>query len=192
MLPSIYVKLTASDNEYLAYPAFGLLEVLELGSNGSIICANFRPLHNGKLSGYGQVKNPVFEYSPAIAQSGSSAVADLVQRQRAGDDSRNYPHTVIIDGTTDILDVTANRDQAEWFCSVHGLRIKEYRHTVGTNHVTATVYPTIGTKALAAIYSILCNDEASTDEELVAHFQTFGLTASQAREQVARRAAPTR
>lgn len=39
----------------------------------------------------------------------------------------------------------------------------------------------------AAIDAILTNDEASSDDELVAHFQTFGLTEGEARTQVARR-----
>ncbi len=188
MLQSIYVKLTASDNKYLTYPVFGLLEVLEFGTNGSIINAIFRPLVGRKLDGYGQVNNPVFEYSRAIVESGSSAVADLMQRQRAFDVSRNYPHTIIIEGTSETLHVADGRDKAERFCSHNGLRIKEYTHTVGTNSVKATVYPTIGTKILAAIYDILCKDETSTDDELVAHFQTFDMSATQAREQVARRA----
>lgn len=41
----------------------------------------------------------------------------------------------------------------------------------------------------AAIDAILSNDEASSDDELVAHFQTFGLTEAEARNQVARRTA---
>jgi hypothetical protein len=59
------VILTASENEYLTYPCAGLLEMCELGINGTVLQAVFRAQQDGKLSAPVQVRAPLFQYDPA-------------------------------------------------------------------------------------------------------------------------------
>lgn len=84
MTTSLYVKLTASDNTFLQYPCYGLLEILETGTTGSIIVATFRVAESGKLSAAVRVQRPRFEYSPRTASHGHAAVVDLHNRQHEG------------------------------------------------------------------------------------------------------------
>ena len=59
------VTLTGSDNEYLKYPSEALLELFELGTNGTVIVGVFRMFVDGKQSGGPVlVRKPHFEYQP--------------------------------------------------------------------------------------------------------------------------------
>lgn len=82
MSSNLYVKLTGSENTYLTYPCYGLLEIIEFGTTGSIIVAVFRVAQDGQLSAPVRVVDPKFQYSPRIARNGHAAVVDLYQRQR--------------------------------------------------------------------------------------------------------------
>ena len=73
MANQLYVTLTHSENEYLAYPCEGLLQILEYGTNGSILVATIRvkrPVseYNGKFnslfSAPVRCQKPVFQYDP--------------------------------------------------------------------------------------------------------------------------------
>lgn len=55
------VTLTDSDNTYMAYPAKGVLVILEQGTDLSIIGAVFHPLHDDNTLG-----PPVSAYRPAF------------------------------------------------------------------------------------------------------------------------------
>jgi hypothetical protein len=61
MHPQLYVRLDSSDNEYLDYPCFGMLELFELGTDGSVISGVLRLIVDGKRKGGPvSVKNPCF------------------------------------------------------------------------------------------------------------------------------------
>jgi hypothetical protein len=69
----LYVTLLSSENTYLTYPCEGLLQILEYGTDGSIIAAGFRVKrdiseYNGKFnslySAQVQVSKPTFQYEP--------------------------------------------------------------------------------------------------------------------------------
>jgi hypothetical protein len=189
MNSSLYVKLTASDNNFITYPAYGLLEILEFGTTGSIIVAVFRQALKGNLGAAVEVRNPKFEYKPSIARLGHCLVAEFRQRQSDSDESRNYHHKVVEEGG-EVLEQSSSRANARLFCSEHQLSIRESYVYPDKGLVLVHVRRNIGSKVLATIYAVLCNDEASTDDELRAHFQqTLGLTESQAHAQVARRQA---
>lgn len=182
MTTKMYVKLNGSTNERLTYPCFGLLEFME----GNHI-AVFRVDQNGRLSVPVEANSPEFERSRAIDTAGADAVADLEQRQRAGQEYKSHPHTVLVEGGRGVIAMLPNENAVAMFVQRNCLRIEKNVIHTGPDgikgNVQVYVYPTIGTKALAAICSILSNDEASNDEELKAQFVTeFGLSEMQARE----------
>ncbi len=85
MASNLYVKLTGSENTFLTYPCFGLLEIKEFGTTGSIIVALFRVAVDGQLSAAVRVTNPKFQYTPRIAHQGHALVVELMQRQRGSE-----------------------------------------------------------------------------------------------------------
>lgn len=61
------VTMLASDNTYLTYPVDGEIELLELGTNGSIIHAVFRRSNpDGTPSAPVEVRRPHFTYGAAL------------------------------------------------------------------------------------------------------------------------------
>jgi len=61
----LFVELTSSHNEYIRYPAKGLLQITEIGRGGQIICAVFRELKaDGSLAATVVVKDAAFNYTP--------------------------------------------------------------------------------------------------------------------------------
>lgn len=60
------VTLESSDNQYLPYPCNGMLELFELGTDGSVITAVFRREGPSEYTGYPfapvVVRKPVFIY----------------------------------------------------------------------------------------------------------------------------------
>lgn len=84
MATNLYVKLTGSENQFLTYPCFGLLEIIEFGVSGSIVVAVFRVAKDGKLSAPVEVCDAKFEYSPRRARQGHQLVMELRQRQADG------------------------------------------------------------------------------------------------------------
>jgi hypothetical protein len=75
-------------------------------------------------------------------------------------------------------------------CSVEGVTEEdalEYLHEEDVKDSASGPEDDLHRSPLGAINAILANDEASTDEELVQHFQTFGLSEKEARKHVARR-----
>lgn len=82
-MTKIYVKLTGSDNTYLTYPCFGLLEIIEMSTIGTISQAVFRVAIKGELSTPVRVREAKFQYTPRLARNGAAMVADLVRRQAA-------------------------------------------------------------------------------------------------------------
>jgi hypothetical protein len=59
---ALKVRLMASENEYIRYPAKGVLHVLEQGSDLSIIVAVFHVAYpDGRLGSPVVVRNPRFE-----------------------------------------------------------------------------------------------------------------------------------
>lgn len=62
------VRLYASDNKHLRYPCEGLLELFELGTNGSVIVGVWRGFKDGKPNGGPvEVKNPIFLYTGLLS-----------------------------------------------------------------------------------------------------------------------------
>lgn len=60
---SLPVTLTSSDNEYMMYPAKGVIKAYEQGADLSITVAVFQSLNpSGTLNPPVVVKNPVFTY----------------------------------------------------------------------------------------------------------------------------------
>lgn len=187
MQTKLYVQLNGSSNERLSYPCHGLLEFIE----GAHI-AVFRVNQNGRLSAPVEANRPAFECSPGIAAAGAEAVADLERRQSAGQEYKSHPHTVIVGGTSEVIAMLPDENAVAMFVQANCLRIEKNVIHSGPEgikgRVQVYVYPTIGTRALAAICSILSNDEASSDAELKAHFmQEFGLDAIQAGQHLALR-----
>lgn len=59
----IKVELYSSHNNYIDYPANGLIDVLEVGVNGEVISAVFIEISDiGKKSPPVLIKNPTFKY----------------------------------------------------------------------------------------------------------------------------------
>jgi len=62
----LVVNLMASENDYLSYPAKGVISINEQGTDLSVIVAIFRRLKDdGSLGAPVVVKNPVFTYHDA-------------------------------------------------------------------------------------------------------------------------------
>ena len=59
----LHVALTKSDNKYLNYPAHGILHVIEMGTNNTIISAVFSPDSLDGYRGWVDVRNPEFTYA---------------------------------------------------------------------------------------------------------------------------------
>lgn len=66
MANKLRVTLTYSENQYLSYPCTGLLELFELGSDGSVIVGVFQRDGESRETGYRhapvRVSRPVFNY----------------------------------------------------------------------------------------------------------------------------------
>jgi len=59
----LMVTLEGSHNEYIKYPAFGELEILEVGTHSHIIKSVFRERRqDGSLAAPVRVKQPKFSY----------------------------------------------------------------------------------------------------------------------------------
>lgn len=60
---TLRVTLESSDNEYLTYPVEGFLMISETSMVGTITTAIFSRIDaDGRVNGYGLVRNPVFTY----------------------------------------------------------------------------------------------------------------------------------
>ena len=60
---ALKVRLLNSDNEYLTYPALGVIEIQEIGVTNEIINAVFRQIgKDGRLGAPVEVRNPTFIY----------------------------------------------------------------------------------------------------------------------------------
>jgi hypothetical protein len=180
---SLFVKLTGSENEYIKYPAMGLIELQEFGTTGSIIAAVFCEMNGGRLGAAVQVKNPQFEYSPEIASTGHDAVADLAQREREHDKSSNYKHTLIDSETKRVLGVFSRRMTCEIYAKRQGLRINTYQHTSGVEKVTALVDQSISTDKLADIYALFMANVSATETALISKIEALGVPERVAKQQ---------
>lgn len=179
---SIFVKLTSSKNTYISYPAFGLLEILEFGTTGSIIVARFRKETDGKLGAAVEVRDAEFEYSKDIARQGHAAVADLKSRQLAGDSHRECEHELYDLDTGSMLGKFPSRLLLEIHCQTQNLRVSSYRTDSRSSVVRAEVYPTLGTAILAKIYAIACSNSNLSEVELTDKFLALEISARAARE----------
>ena len=181
---SLFVKLISSDNPYITYPSYGLLDIHEFGTNGSIIGAVFRVMTDEKLGAAVQVKNAQFEYAREIVSKGHAAVIDLHERERDSSPDRNYEHILKDQGSGEILGVFKNRMACESFCSHQRLQVESYNTTNTSEVVKAYAYSSLVSDTLAKIYDVIASHPDASDIELEAMVQGLGINARQARSQV--------